>query len=83
MSIFKSIGKRSIPEEKLEKAVDEITQEIHKNGNTEIKSSSIGDLVLEKLRRLDPTAYIRFASVFKDFKDIETFKKELEDVEKK
>lgn len=82
MSIFKSIGKREIPEEKLEKAVDEITQEIHKNGKAEINSSSIGELVLEKLRKLDPTAYIRFASVFKDFKNIETFKKEFEDLEK-
>lgn len=81
MSIFKSIGKREIPEEKLKKAVDEITQEIHKNSKTEIQSSSIGELVLHKLRKLDPVAYIRFASVFKDFKNIDTFKKELENIE--
>jgi len=83
MSMVKSFGKRPIPEQKLEKAVDEIVQEIHKLGKSEIETTLIGDLVLKKLRKLDLVAYIRFASVFKDFKDIKTFKKEVEDLEKK
>ena len=81
MSIFKSLGKQPIDEKKLEKAVDEITQEIHKSGKTEINSLLIGNLVLEKLKKLDPVAHVRFASVFKDFKNIETFKQELKIIE--
>lgn len=76
--MVKSSGKRPIPEDKLEKAVDEIIQEIHKLGKSEIKTSLIGNLVLEKLRKLDLVAYIRFASVFKEFKDIKEFKQEIE-----
>lgn len=81
MSIFKSLGKRPLDEEKLETAVDEITQEIHRNGKTDIRSSVIGDLVLDKLKKLDPIIYIRYASVYKDFRNTETFKKELKDLD--
>lgn len=83
MSMVKSFGKRPIPEQKLEKAVNEIIQEIHKLGKSEIKTTLIGDFVLKKLRKLDLVAYIRFASVFKDFKNIETFKKEIEELDRK
>lgn len=83
MSMVKSFGKRPIPEDKLEKAVDEIVQEIHKLGKSEIKTSLIGNLVLEKLRKLDLVAYIRFASVFKEFKDMKTFKDEVEALDKR
>lgn len=83
MSMVKSFGKRPIPEDKLEKAVDEIVQEIHKLGKSEIKTSLIGNLVLEKLRKLDLIAYIRFASVFKDYKNIKSFRKELEKLEER
>lgn len=83
ISMVKSFGKRPIPEQKLEKAVDEIVQEIHKSGKSKVKTTLIGDLVLKRLRKLDLVAYIRFASVFKDFKDIKTFKKEVEGLEKK
>lgn len=78
MGMVKSFGKQPIPEEKLEKAVDEIVKEIHKLGKSEIKTSLIGNLVLEKVRKLDLVAYLRFASVFKEFKNIGSFKKELE-----
>lgn len=83
MSMVKSFGKRPIPEDKLEKAVDEIVQEIHKLGKSEIKTSLIGNLVLEKLRKFDLVAYIRFASVFKEFKDMKTFKDEVEALDKR
>ncbi len=82
LGMIKSFGKNQIPEEKLEKAVDEIVQEIHKLGASEIPSSVIGDLVLEKLYKLDLVAYVRFASVFKEFKNLESFKKELETLDK-
>lgn len=82
MSMVSSFGKQPIPEKKLEKAVDEVVQEIHKSGKSEIKTSLIGNLVLAKLRKLDLVAYIRFTSVFKNFRDIKTFKKEIERLEK-
>ena len=81
MSMVKSFGKQPIPQEKLEKAVEEIIQEIHKLAKTTITTTEIGNLVLEKLRQLDLVDYIRYASVFKDFSNIETFKKEIEKVE--
>lgn len=83
MSMVKSFGKRPITEQKLEKAVDEIVQQIHKNGKPEIGSSLVGNLVLEKLEKLDLVAHIRFASVFKEFNSFETFKQQLEDWEKR
>lgn len=46
--------------------------------STEIESSRIGEMVMKKLKRLDKVAYVRFASVYKDFKDAESFKKELD-----
>lgn len=78
MGITKSFGKSKIPEEKLDEAVENIIQQIHKMGVSEIKSETIGNLVLEKLYKLDLVAYIRFASVFKELKDIESFKREIE-----
>lgn len=82
LGMIKSFGKNQIPEEKLEAAVEEILQKIHRLGVSEIKSSLIGDLVLEKLYKLDLVAYVRFASVFKDFKDVASLRKELEMLEK-
>lgn len=82
LGMIKSFGKNQIPEEKLEAAVEEILQKIHRLGVSEIKSSLIGDLVLEKLYKLDLVAYVRFASVFKEFKDIASIKRELEMLER-
>jgi len=79
----RSFGKKQIPEQKLEEAVDNIVQEIHKLGVSEIKTSLIGNFVLEKLYKLDLVAYIRFASVFKDFEDFIGFRQEIELLNKK
>jgi transcriptional repressor NrdR len=83
LGMTKSFGKKQIQEQKLEEAVDEIVQEIHKHGVSEIKTSLIGNLVLEKLYKLDLVAYIRFASVFKEFKDFAGFRQEIELLNKK
>jgi transcriptional repressor NrdR len=83
LGMTKSFGKHQIPEQKLEEVVDGIIQDIHKIGVSQIKSELIGNLVLEKLYKLDLVAYIRFASVFKKFKDIESFNKELAMLSKK
>ena len=62
----------------IEKIIDEIETQLSNAGRAEIPSRSIGELVMERLRDLDRVAYIRFASVYRDFRDIESFKEEVE-----
>lgn len=75
--IMKACEKRSVGLRVIEKLVDGIEAEIHDMHKTEIKSIVIGDLVMEKLKKVDKVAYVRFASYYRDFKNIETFKKSL------
>lgn len=77
--ILKACEKRPI---KIEKIVDEIESELRKHETTEIYSKVIGELVMEKLKQLDHVAYIRFASVYREFKDIKGFEKELKNIKK-
>ena len=74
---LKACEKRPIKIEKIEKLVDDIESELRKKETTEIPSKVIGELVMEKLKELDKVAYIRFASVYREFKDIKSFEKEL------
>jgi transcriptional repressor NrdR len=64
--------------EAIEKLVDEIEVEAQKPGKAEVFTSLIGDMVMEGLKRLARVAYIRFASVYRDFADIDNFHKEIE-----
>jgi transcriptional repressor NrdR len=75
--------KRPISQEQIERILDEIEAEIRKKKLTEVKSSEIGHLVMKKLKKLDKVAYIRFASVYRDFADLETFQEELQALLKK
>jgi len=75
--MLKACEKRPIGRDKIEKAVDEIEAALRKKNTTEVKSSLIGELVMKKLKKLDKVAYIRFASVYRDFTDITSFHKEL------
>ena len=77
-SILKACVKRPLPTGRIEKLVDEIEAELQQLGRAEIHSSSIGEMVMERLRDMDRVAYIRFASVYRDFADIESFKQEVE-----
>lgn len=70
--------KRPIPSEKIEKAVDDIEKELRGQPSNEVQSKTIGDLVMKKLREIDPVAYVRFASVYKSFKNLEAFERELD-----
>jgi transcriptional repressor NrdR len=76
--IMKACEKRPISMEKIEEILDEIEREVHRKTDKEIKSTSIGNMVMEKLYNLDEVAYVRFASVYRRFKDVSHFKKELE-----
>ena len=70
--------KRPISEDQIETIASKIESKLRNSAQREIKSTKIGELILRQLKKLDQVAYIRFVSVYNDFKDIETFKKELE-----
>ena len=82
LGIMKACEKRPISQDKIEKVVDEIENELRSMDTVEIKSKIIGDMIIEKLKLLDEVAYIRFASVYKKFKDIESFEKELKELKR-
>ena len=71
--IYNAIKKRPVSTEDVSKIADEIENSFANELKNEITSSEIGDIVLEKLRLVDDIAYIRFASVYKDFTDLESF----------
>jgi transcriptional repressor NrdR len=68
--IRKACEKRPLPTGAIDKLVDSIEAELYKEGKSEVPSSLIGDLVMDELRKLDHIAYIRFASVYREFADI-------------
>ena len=72
--LCKACEKRPLPSGIVDKLADEIEAELYHLGKTEISSSIIGDMVMERLKNLDHIAYIRFASVYRDFTDITTLK---------
>lgn len=76
--LLKACEKRPIPLTKLEEIVEEIETLIQETPEKEIETSQIGQILMEKLKSLDKVAYVRFASVYRDFKDVLEFKKELE-----
>lgn len=75
--ITKACEKRPIKTIQIERIVDEIEIELRKKDNVEVNSKDIGELVMSKLKQLDKIAYIRFASVYRDFTDVSDFRKEL------
>ena len=80
--MVRACEKRPVPIDTLEKIVDEIESEIQNSLDREITSVKIGELVMEKLKKIDEVAYVRFASVYRSFKDISTFMRELEKLAK-
>ena len=76
--IRKACEKRPLPTGAVEKLVDEVENELHRLGKAEIPSSAVGEIVMEKLKKLDHIAYIRFASVYRDFADITSLKQEVD-----
>ena len=70
----KACEKRPLPSGTVEKIADDIEAELYRSGNLEVPSAVIGDMVMERLKALDQIAYIRFASVYREFTDITTLK---------
>lgn len=78
--INRAFEKRPVEKNKINKMINEIEEQIRKRGKKEIKSSDLGELVVKKIRKLDNIAYIRFASVYRNFQDINDFKKVMREV---
>lgn len=78
--IMRACHKRPVSMDQIRKMVDEIEAEIFDRGEREISSSEIGEMVMKRMNDLDPVAYVRFASVYREFKDVETFMEELKKV---
>ena len=72
--------KRPIPEEKIQQAINRIEEKISNISNIEIEAYQIGSLVMEELKEIDKVAFIRFASVYREFKDIGEFQAQIEDL---
>ncbi len=75
--ILKACEKREISLDKIEKLVDRVERELRESFDKEVKAQDVGELVMENLHKLDEVAYVRFASVYRQFKDINHFMKEL------
>jgi len=74
----KACEKRPLPTGAVDKLADDIEAELYRQGKAEIPATAIGDMVMERLKALDHIAYIRFASVYRDFTDITTLKREVD-----
>lgn len=78
--VMKACEKRPVSLRQMEDAVLQVERQVYKNFNTEVQSRDIGELVIQKLAKLDDVAYVRFASVYRQFKDVNQFMKELKDM---
>jgi transcriptional repressor NrdR len=77
----RALEKRPVSAEQLDAAINHITRKLMAVGEREIPSLSIGELVMEELKRLDQVAYVRFASVYRKFEDVNAFREEIERLE--
>ena len=75
--VLRACYKRPIPIERVEEMIDSIEGDIFRSEDSEISSTKIGEIVMEHLKDLDAVAYVRFASVYREFKDVSTFMDEL------
>ena len=81
--IIRSCHKRPVSSEQIENVVNEIENRIFSMEEKEIPTSYIGEMLMDKLKDLDEVAYVRFASVYREFKDVNTFMSEIEKIIKK
>lgn len=81
--LMRACGKRPVSVETLEKLVSEIEESYANQMVKEVNSTELGELVMEKLKEIDQVAYVRFASVYKEFKDIDSFMDELKKLKRK
>lgn len=75
--VLRALHKRPVSMERITKLIDEVEVELFNREEKEIQSTVIGELLMDKLKDLDQVAYVRFASVYREFKDVNTFMNEL------
>ncbi len=75
--LYKACEKRPVPAKRLDAIVEDIEQKLHDREEREMTTAEIGSMVTDHLRKLDQVAYVRFASVYRNFEDVETFMDEL------
>ena len=78
--ILRACHKRPVSVDNINQLVDTVEVEVFNREEKEISSSEIGEIVMDKLQELDPVAYVRFASVYREFKDVNTFMDELKKI---
>jgi transcriptional repressor NrdR len=81
--IEKACEKRPVSREQIDLEVEEIMEEIEKEYDREVPSTALGEMVMKHLRRMDEVAYVRFASVYRQFRDIREFADEIQNLESK
>lgn len=77
LGIQKACEKRPISREQIDRLIYQLETELRNKDETEVPSNKVGRLVMKRLRRMDKVAYIRFASVYRDFKDVDSFAEEV------
>lgn len=80
VSFMRALHKRPVPTESVDVAIDHITQKVLSLGERELESRRIGEMVMEQLRLMDKVAYIRFASVYRSFQDVDDFREVIRDL---
>ncbi len=78
--VLRACYKRPVPASQIQRTIEEIENAIFASEDKEIPSNAIGEIVMEELKKLDPVAYVRFASVYREFKDVNTFMHELKKI---
>ncbi len=82
-SILIACAKRPIPSRTIERIVQDVERQLHSLGRPEVPSVAIGEMVMEHLRKLDPVAFVRWTSVYRDFQDLESFEQVVEDLKER
>jgi transcriptional repressor NrdR len=82
LSFTRALHKRPVPTEYVDKAIDHIAQKVLSRGEREVNSRDLGEEVMQELRRLDKVAYIRFASIYRSFQDVDDFRDAIRDLNK-
>ena len=78
--VMRACYKRPIPVDEIKKMIDRVETELYNQGGGEVRSAEIGEKIMDGLKDLDPVAYVRFASVYREFKDVGTFMDELKKI---
>ncbi|MCL2163135.1 MAG: transcriptional regulator NrdR [Oscillospiraceae bacterium] len=79
--LIKACEKRPVPIDAMEKLIDELESQLSNTLEREVTSNRIGELLMERLKKLDQVAYVRFASVYREFQDVSTFMEEIRKIQ--